>query len=145
MATQPGTGVNATSSLLSFAMPAILGSTDHLHEWAHNRLAITLASSGEAVDKGTLVNGVDRAAASGSHQPQPSTIGIEPTMLAQVTAAVMVAFRTGSGLKVGKQGARSAGKATDDAKPYSEFQLAKLKGFCCVQNNLSLPPIWEYF
>jgi hypothetical protein len=42
MATEPGTGVNSTSSILSFAMPAIMGSTDHLHEWAHNRLALTL-------------------------------------------------------------------------------------------------------
>jgi hypothetical protein len=33
----------------------------------------------------------------------------------------------------------------NEVRPYSEFQLAKLKGYCCVHSFLNLPPIWEYF
>jgi hypothetical protein len=39
----------------------------------------------------------------------------------------------------------SATRQADDFKPYSTFQLAKLKGFCCVLNNTNIPPISDYF
>jgi hypothetical protein len=66
-------------------------------------------------------------------------------MLAQVTAAVVAAFRTGGGDERADSGAHNNGKGTEDAKAYTDFQLAKLKGFCCVRNNSNLPTIWEYF
>jgi hypothetical protein len=50
-------------------------------------------------------------------------------MLAQVTATVVAMFRAGNGINSTKTTVRGGGKATDDAKAYSEFQLAKLKGF----------------
>lgn len=34
--------------------------------------------------------------------------------------------------------------ASNDFKSYSKFQFAKLKGFCCMWSNCSLPPIWDY-
>ena len=37
------------------------------------------------------------------------------------------------------------GQHAEEMQSYSEFQLAKLKGFCCMQNNSNLPPIWDYF
>lgn len=35
-------------------------------------------------------------------------------------------------------------KSGEDSKSYRNFQLAKLKGLCCVQTNSKLPPIWDY-
>lgn len=32
-------------------------------------------------------------------------------------------------------------KSGEDSKSYRNFQLAKLKGLCCVQTNSKLPPI----
>ena len=66
-------------------------------------------------------------------------------MLAQVTAAVLAAFRAGNGLDTTETPARGTGRTSDEPKAYSEYQLAKLKGFCCVRNESGLPPIWEYF
>jgi hypothetical protein len=31
------------------------------------------------------------------------------------------------------------------SRPYSLFQLAKLKGFCGVHENCDIPPIWDYY
>ena len=145
MATQPGTGVNSTSSVLSFAMPAIMGSTEHLYEWAHNRLGVTLhhhttaGTTGEGQDGGSSRRPVS------NNQPAVPGVGLEPTVLAQVAAAVVAAFRTGTGTDGQEAGVRHASTSVEEPKAYSEFQLAKLKGFCCIRNNSSLPPIWEYF
>jgi hypothetical protein len=78
-------------------------------------------------------------------QSHPSGSAVDAGMLAQVTATVVAMFRAGNGITSTETTVRGGGKATDDAKAYSEFQLAKLKGFCCVRNNSGLPTIWEYF
>jgi hypothetical protein len=112
----PGTGANSTSSVLSFAMPAILGSTDHLHEWAHNRLALTLVHSMEedrAQGHGVRLNA---PYASWESQTHPSGSVVEAGMLAQVTAAVVAAFRAGNGLDSTEATVRSSGKSTDKTK-----------------------------
>jgi hypothetical protein len=44
MASQAGTGINVMSSILSFAMSAIMGTTDRLHEWAHEQIAMMLGN-----------------------------------------------------------------------------------------------------
>jgi hypothetical protein len=80
----------------------------------------------------------------GSQSPATG-IGLEPTVLAQVAAAVVAAFRTGTGMDGEDTGVRHTSTSTEETKAYSEFQLAKLKGFCCVRNNSGLQPIWEYF
>lgn len=140
MAAQPGTGTNASSSLVSFAMPAILGSTEHLHEWAHSRLHITLGL-GTASKKETpgqpegcqqLTNHMSWAA--GQSQ-------MEVTMIAQVTAAVMAAVRAGGSTGSTDADPRGTGKPVKDPRTYSEYQLAKLKGFCCIRTNAALPTI----
>lgn len=144
VAAHSGTGANATSSVLSFAMPAILGSTDHLHEWAHHRLGLTLVHSNAL--EGTQEGATQASSSHGATaQRHPSGTVMEAGMLAQVTAAVVAAFRAGNGLDSSETVSRGSGKTTEDMKAYSEYQLAKLKGFCCVRNNSSLPTIWEYF
>jgi hypothetical protein len=141
MASQAGTGTNSSSSVLSFATPAIFGTTDHLQEWAHRRLELTLGKRPETAVQERQDR--ERNAASGTLQGTQPT-GVDVAMLAQVTAAVVAAIR-----------AEDKGRPADDSnnlgttkgedRPYSEFQLAKLKGFCCVRSTSNLPPIWEYF
>lgn len=145
MAAQPGTGANATSSLLSFAMPAIMGSTEHLHEWAHNRLAVTMPRNGVDSHPCTAAASTGENASSPSGNRSHTTGTVDPGMLAQVTAAVVAAFRASGGADVGEGAARGTAKSAEDTKAYSEFQLAKLKGFCCVRTHDGLPTIWEYF
>jgi hypothetical protein len=67
-------------------MPAIVGCTEHLHEWAHNRLSITLptAAISEQEHRGIATLGANGNCP--SNQPQ-----IEVNLLAQVTAVVMAA------------------------------------------------------
>ena len=98
MATQPGTGVNATSSVLSFAMPAIMGSTNHLHEWAHKRLALTLQHHDKEGANVARTNDGGTQAPPQEGQPKPMGVGLKPTVLAQVAAAIVAAFRTGRGM-----------------------------------------------
>lgn len=63
------------------------------------------------------------------------------SMVAQVTAVVVAAMRAGDA-----HASSTAERATkDEQKPYSEYQLAKLKGFSCIRNEAHLQPIWEYF
>jgi hypothetical protein len=141
VAAQPGTGTNATSSLLSFVTPAIMGASEHLQEWAHTRLAITLPK--------TTSNNVDSSSQGDQGRQGVNTSEAVPggggetpvSMVAQVTAAEVAAMRAGEA-----QVASSTEKSSkEDQKPYSEFQLAKLKGFSCVRNDEHLQPIWEYF
>jgi hypothetical protein len=142
-AAQGGTGADASSSLISFAMPAIMGSTDHLHEWAHNRLTITL---GPRDQNRVLTPGQTDLTNSASNAGVRMGAGpIDMAMLAQVTAAVMKAIRAGGGQGTTDGDPRGMGKSTDDQKVYSEYQLAKLKGFCCMRHNSGLPTIWDYF
>lgn len=145
MAAHAGTGANATSSILSFAMPAVLGSSEHLHEWAHHRLALTLTSPTSKKanhDSSQLSQAQQSPRNFGS---RPSGTAVEVGLLAQVTAAVVAAFRAGNGVDSTETPARGTGRTSDEPKAYSEYQLAKLKGFCCVRNESGLPPIWEYF
>ena len=66
-------------------------------------------------------------------------------MLAQVTAAIMAAIWAEGGHDIGTMDLRGTGKAAEKQRAYSEYQLAKLKGFCCVWTNADLPEIWDYF
>lgn len=134
-AAQSGTGPNSSSSLLSFTMPAIMGCTDHLHEWAHTRLTFTLPP--HSLPDTTSPQGANPTS---QQTGQPH---VDVTTLAQVTAAIMTAVRAGSGQDGMGTDARGLGK--DDQRTYSEYQLAKLKGFCCVRTNVDLPKIWDYF
>jgi hypothetical protein len=137
-AAHAGTGPNASSSTVSFAMPAIVGCTDHLHEWAHNRLTITLPPAPDNAHSGNSSAAAGTRDGISNNQPQ-----IEVGLLAQVTAAVLAAVRAGNGQEAMPAGI--PGRAGDECKPYSEYQLAKLKGFCCVRTNAGLPEIWDYF
>ena len=76
---------------------------------------------------------------------QHASRAVDPGMLAQVTAAVVAAFRAGGGMDMIDGSIRGTEKLTEEAKAYSKFQLAKLKGFCCVCNHSGLLTIWEYF
>ena len=33
----------------------------------------------------------------------------------------------------------------EDQQTFSKYQLAKLKGFCCIRTNAGPPKIWDYF
>jgi hypothetical protein len=116
VASQAGTGTNTSSSVLSFTMPAILGTTDHLHEWAHKRLAITLGPKttkpGQTENSQTL-NGT-------SQRQGPQREAVDVTMLAQVTTAVVAAIRAGEGQQMEHR-----------------FLLCSLV--------IKHTPIWEYF
>jgi hypothetical protein len=68
----------------------------------------------------------------------------EVTLVAQVTAAVLAALQA-SGTSGGVGVDESASLQSNDAKTYTTFQLAKLKGFCGVLDNCDIPPIWDYF
>lgn len=144
MAAHPGMGVNTSSSILSFAMPTIMGSTEHLFEWAHNRLAVTLTHR-EKDNQPCGLTGQRREQYAPPDRNTQHTTTVDPGVLAQVTAAVVAAFRASGGPDNGEGTARGSGKAAEEAKAYSEFQLSKLKGFCCVHTDSRLPTIWEYF
>lgn len=141
MAAQPGSGTNSGSSILSFVTPAVLGASEHLQEWAHHRLATTLPQP-------TTFNSNPGAAAGHNRQLLGELSGVANSeggapvsMVAQVTAAVVAAMRAGEA-----QASSATDKsAKEDQKPYSEYQLAKLKGFSCIRNEAHLQPIWEYF
>jgi hypothetical protein len=142
MASLAGTGTNSTSSVLSVAMPAVIGATDHLQEWAHNRLEISLGPARAppaSEDTPTQRSGQQ---GHGNDQRQGS---LDVGVLAQVTAAVVAAFRTGNGEPMPAVDPQRSGQRNEDTRQYSEFQLAKLKGFCCMRTNANLPVIWEYF
>jgi hypothetical protein len=107
MATQLGTGVNATSSVLSFAMLAIMGSTDHLLEWAHKRLALTLQHHYKEGANVARTNDGGTQALPQEGQPKPTGVGLEPTVLGQVAAAIVAAFRTRTGMNGDDTGVRN--------------------------------------
>ena len=67
----------------------------------------------------------------------------DPSLIAQVTAAVIAALRAAEMESSGRPDAAS--RQTDETKSYSSFQLAKLKGFCGVQLDRDIPGIWDYF
>jgi hypothetical protein len=91
MASQAGTGPNASSSTLSFAMPVILGTAEHLHEWAHKRLALTVGSTGADPSPARPTN----TGNPGEWESQRE--GVDMATLAQVTAAVIAAIRMTTG------------------------------------------------
>ncbi|KAL3788682.1 hypothetical protein HJC23_001881 [Cyclotella cryptica] len=143
LASQPGTGTNANSSLLSFVTPAILGTTEHFHAWAHARLLATLgpvdgttASPMQGTDNN---NNAVSARSAGSHSGQ-----LDVGIIAQVTAAVVAALRAESQVDSGDTAERQP-RTLDAPKPLSDYQLAKLKGFSCVRSEAALQPIWQYF
>jgi hypothetical protein len=70
---------------------------------------------------------------------------MDVNMLAQVTAAVMAAVRASNGQDGMPADTRGMGQSTEDPRTFSEYQLAKLKGFCCIRTNAGLPEIWDYF
>jgi hypothetical protein len=67
----------------------------------------------------------------------------DPTIITQVMAAMV------AGIRASHMGPTEWGDTTmrqsKDVKPYSPFQLAKLKGFCWVRTNRDIPLIWDYF
>lgn len=139
----PLAGDAVKSSQLAFSVTPIIGSQT-LHKWASARLAATLGPAkptgpSQAPPQGHMMGG----------QPQTtSTPGtpqqMDVSLVAQVTAAVLAALRA-SGTTSGGGGEEATIKQTEDAKVYSTFQLAKLKGFCGVLDNCDIPPIWDYF
>lgn len=83
---QPGIGMNTTSSLLSFAMPAVIGPMEHLQEWAHNRLRLTIESMDppESDKRTTLPQ---------AHLQPMTREAIDVTMLANMTAVKVAALQ----------------------------------------------------
>lgn len=141
MAAQPGSGTNSGSSLLSFVTPAIMGTSEHLQEWAHHRLATTLPPA-TTINSSFSPDGGRGRQLFGEGTGGTGTAREAPvSMVAQVTAAVVAAMRAGEA-----QAVSTADRTTkEEQKPYSEYQLAKLKGFSCIRNEAHLQPIWEYF
>ena len=93
MTVQPVTGVNGTSSTLSFAMLAIMGSTEHLHEWAHNRLSVTLPQWGANNQPQSVEDLTGTQSTPPGRNTQHASRAVDPSMLAHVTAAVVVVSR----------------------------------------------------
>jgi hypothetical protein len=141
MAAQPGTGTNSGSSLLSFVTPAIIGASAHLQEWAHHRLATTLPPTTTINSSLSPDNTRGRQMIGGVVGEAGTAGGTPVSMVAQVTAAVVAAMRAGEA----QASASGVSGSKDEQKPYSEYQLAKLKGFSCIRNEAHLQPIWEYF
>ena len=138
----PNTGTNITSSVLSFAMPAVIGMTDHLHEWAHHRLGVSLGPNitPDACNDTAPTSLIQQGPTDG---PRPGTLDVR--VRAQVTAAVEAALRTSGSETQGKPTTSGAGQCNDNTHQYSKFQLDKLKGFCCMRTVTNLSVIWEYF
>ena len=87
MAAQVGSGANMTSSLLSFALPAICSNTKHLHAWAHGRLSFTL----DKTTPDSMAKSMQQKGRRAEHQGAtniPDTV----TVIAQVTSAVVAAL-----------------------------------------------------
>jgi hypothetical protein len=93
MVAQAGTGANVLSSILSFAMPVVLGTMDHLHEWAHNWLKLTLGKH-TAITVPTGNTSQEHENNTQGHAPMGE---VDVSMLAQVTAAVVAAIWAGEG------------------------------------------------
>jgi hypothetical protein len=141
MAAQPGTGTNAASSMLAFATPAILGTSEHFHSWAHARLLATLGPIVTEAQGERQANTIP----GGTTTPTGNAQGpVDVGLIAQVTAAVVAALRAEGQASSGESDNRTA-KTGEAAKPYSEYQLAKLKGYSCVRSESLLQPIWTYF
>jgi hypothetical protein len=145
MAAQPegGTSEAARSSLLAFPVNPIIGSMA-LHKWASKRLTETLGMTNPS-DQGGLTQNNQPSSASipAGTTPAPAP-ALDVALIAQVTAAVVAALRTNDNAVVGVQ-AEGGARSTEEARAYTSFQLAKLKGFCCVYENANIPPIWDYF
>lgn len=74
---------------------------------------------------------------------QPTNGGaIDITMLMAVVLAALQAQDIPEG---GNGEANGSGKVDNDNKPYSNFQIAKLKGSCCMRTNANLLPTRDYF
>lgn len=140
-ATQQGVRANAPSSLLSFSMLAIMGAMEHLQEWVHIRLLITIEGmvpTEEFPARGTTTM---------TPPAQPTGGGaVNEAMLAQVAAVVLgAAMRSRDLQEGGNCESGGSNKAVNDNKSYIDFQLTRLKEFCCVQTNANLLPRWDYF
>jgi hypothetical protein len=70
---------------------------------------------------------------------------MDVSIIAQVTAAVVAALRAEQHQGSTRTEPQGDGRTAESQKGYSEFQLAKLKGFSCVRAESSLQPIWQYF
>jgi len=92
MATQGGTGTNASSSLLSFETPAVLGALVHLHILAHACLEHMLRAGAPM-----NIMGEGSVAPTSSHTHagalEPGKLNL--SVMAQITAAVMAVLHGG--------------------------------------------------
>jgi hypothetical protein len=145
MATQPepSTGETQRSSLLVSPITPIFGSPA-LHKWAAMRLSMTLGPAPtHRPDTGQSNTTPQQNSTLSSNTPtQPQQLDV--ALIAQVTTAVMAAMRMGGGI-LATTFKEEAPRTMDNTKPYSAFQLAKLKGFCSVLEDCDIPPIWDYF
>lgn len=145
MAAQPEVGVGdaVRSSQIAFTLTPIIG-TVALQKWAAKRLLETLGPM-RAVAQGALTQNNQPSSASSPvvNGPAPAP-ALDVAMIAQVTAAVMAALRTNESAALATQ-CEGGARTTDEARTYTPFQLAKLKGFCGVYENAGIPPIWDYF
>jgi hypothetical protein len=140
---EPAAGDTQHSSIVAFPVSPIIGSRA-LHKWAAARLTFTLGSSTPAAQSSAAAPPRDTTNNSHNTPAPASSPALDVSLVAQVTAAVLSALRATGG-STGTQLMEGATRSADEAKPYSAFQLAKLKGFCCVHENCEIPPIWDYF
>lgn len=145
MAAQPegGTSEATRSSLLAFPINPIIGSIA-LHKWACKRLAETLGMTKPPAQGGLTQNNQPSSVSNPADTTPAPAPALDVALIAQVTAAVVAALRTKDNVAAGMQ-AEGGVRSTDEARAYTPFQLAKLKGFCCVYENAKIPPIWDYF
>ena len=140
---EPTTGDTQKSSMVAFPVTAIIGSMA-LHKWATSRLAFTLGSPIQPLRGAPAMREHRNQQELAPPTPPAAPPQLDVSLVAQVTATVMAALRANGG-GMGTAPHEEPTRQTDDSKPYSTFQLAKLKGFCCVLDNGDIPPIWDYF
>jgi hypothetical protein len=142
MAAQTGSGMNANSSMLAFATPSVFATTEHFQEWAHHRLNTTLGNTVSSDDASPAGNLAQKGPNTGTDGGSNCTTDIG--MITWVMAAVVGASRV-EAPAVPAHTDDQAARPSNAPKPYSKFQLAKLKGFSCVRTDALLQPIWQYF
>jgi hypothetical protein len=89
--------------------------------------------------------GKEQGSGRATRQQDELGAAVNVSMLAQVTAAVVAVIRADEAGCPADSTSNPGHHKGDETQPYNKFQLAKLKGFCCLCSLSSLPLIWEYF
>jgi hypothetical protein len=127
-----GGGDTAKSkSLVTFRTDALLSNDDLIHRWIADKLDSTLGRRPDLTS---------------------TTVGIQGNMAAVQNMSGIIATEVGRGLGVAMQNAAISGKqqaggttGSDEAKPYTQDQVATLLGFHGAKNVKYLMKMWRLF